>query len=153
MYVLPISLRMQLLELGGMSIGPGTVVKSRCTFAGAVPVSIGRDCYIGFQSTFEASGAIEIGNRVYLAHRVSILTSTHKLGDHTRRASTQILKPVRIGDGCWLGTDVTILPGVTVGDGCVIAAGAVVVSDCAPDGLYAGVPARRIRDLDMVASD
>jgi maltose O-acetyltransferase len=30
----------------------------------------------------------------------------------------------------------------------VIAAGAVVTEDCAPDGLYAGVPARRIRDLD-----
>ncbi len=152
-YVLPVSLRMRLLVLGGMPVGPGTVVKSRCTFAGPVPVSIGRDCYIGFQSTFEASGAIEIGDRVYIAHRVSILTATHELGDHLQRAGPQVRKPVRIGDGCWLGTDVTVLPGVSIGDGCVIAAGAVVVSDCAPDGLYAGVPARRIRELELVASD
>jgi acetyltransferase-like isoleucine patch superfamily enzyme len=30
---------------------------------------------------------------------------------------------------------------------CVVAAGAVVTGDCEPDGLYAGVPARRVRDL------
>lgn len=33
------------------------------------------------------------------------------------------------------------------GPGCVIAAGAVVTRDAEPDGLYAGVPARRIRSL------
>jgi maltose O-acetyltransferase len=55
---------------------------------------------------------------------------------------------VSVGNGSWLGTGVTVLPGVTIGEGCVIAAGAVVTADCAPDGLYAGVPARRIRDLD-----
>lgn len=51
-------------------------------------------------------------------------------------------------DGCWLGGNVTVLPGVTIGRGCVIAAGAVVTKSCDPNGLYAGVPARRIRDLD-----
>ena len=37
--------------------------------------------------------------------------------------------------------------GVTVGDGCVVAAGAVVREDCEPGGLYAGVPARRVKKL------
>jgi maltose O-acetyltransferase len=40
-----------------------------------------------------------------------------------------------------------VLPGVTIGAGCAVAAGAVVTADCEPDGLYAGVPARRVRDL------
>jgi len=47
-----------------------------------------------------------------------------------------------IGDGAWIGARVIILPGVTVGAGAVIAAGSVVTSDCAPDSLYAGVPAQ-----------
>jgi maltose O-acetyltransferase len=40
------------------------------------------------------------------------------------------------------------MPGVTIGDGCTIASGAVVTRDCEPDGMYAGVPARRVKDLD-----
>ena len=39
------------------------------------------------------------------------------------------------------------MPGVTVGSGCIIAAGAVLTADCSPDGIYAGVPAKRIKDL------
>jgi maltose O-acetyltransferase len=85
---------------------------------------------------------------VYIAHRVNVLTATHAIGDRRQRASLpQQRRPVEIGSGCWLGTGATVLPGVTIGDGCVIAAGAVVTGDCTADGLYAGVPARRIRDL------
>ncbi len=151
-YFLPVSIRIRLLSLGGINVGPGTTVKSRCTFIGPGPVTVGRKCYVGFQSVFEAAGSIEIGDGVYIAHRVSILTLTHEIGDRAQRAGALVRLPVRIGDGCWLGTDVTVLPGVTVGDGCVIAAGAVVASDCAPDGLYAGVPARHIRDLEVAGS-
>jgi maltose O-acetyltransferase len=45
--------------------------------------------------------------------------------------------------------NVTVLPGVTVGAGCVIAAGAVVASDLQPNGLYGGVPAKLIQELDV----
>jgi maltose O-acetyltransferase len=152
-YVVPDPVRVRLLARGGMNIGPGTKVKSRCTFVGPAPVTIGRNCYVGFESVFEASGPIEVGHRVYIAHRVNILTLTHEIADRAQRAGALVSLPVRIGDGCWLGTDVTVLPGVTVGEGCVIAAGAVVTSDCTPDGLYAGVPARRIRDLDVAGHD
>ncbi|WP_372495087.1 acyltransferase [Nocardioides pinisoli] len=50
-------------------------------------------------------------------------------------------------NGAWIGAAVTVLPGVTIGPGCVVAAGSVVTADCQANGLYAGVPARRIRDL------
>jgi acetyltransferase-like isoleucine patch superfamily enzyme len=38
-----------------------------------------------------------------------------------------------------------LLPGVVLGDDVVVAAGAVVNRDCVAGGLYAGVPARRVR--------
>jgi maltose O-acetyltransferase len=53
-----------------------------------------------------------------------------------------------IEDGCWIGAGATILPGVTVRAGCIVASGAIVTKDCEPNGLYAGNPARRIRELD-----
>ena len=43
----------------------------------------------------------------------------------------------------------TILPGVTIGKCSVIGAGALVIDNVEPYSIYAGVPARKIRDLDM----
>jgi maltose O-acetyltransferase len=149
MHALPDDRRVSLLRACGLQVGSGTTIKSGCTFEGKPRIAIGVDCFIGAQSFIEAAAAeITIGDRVYVAHRVNVITATHYIGDHAMRASLpQRREPVTIGDGCWLGTGSIVLPGVTVGAGCVIAAGAVVTSDCDPDGLYAGVPARRIRDL------
>jgi maltose O-acetyltransferase len=147
-YVLPRPLRAELLRRCGIPVGEGTTIQASCRFAG-LDVSIGRDCYIGFQCAFVASQAsITIGDNVFVAHRVNLCTATHPVADRTQRAGPTQWFPITIGGGSWLGTGVSVLPGVTIGEGCVVAAGAVVTDDCAPDGLYAGVPARRVRDLD-----
>lgn len=107
---------------------------------------------VGDGSWVNAGAFIEdgtrIGERVAIGPSVTICTVTHEIGPESGRAGQPVNKPVVIGDGCWLGASVTVLPGVTIGRGCVIAAGAVVREDCAPNGLYVGVPARRARDLD-----
>jgi len=79
---------------------------------------------------------------------VLLCTSTHEIGSESQRAGTTIQLPIIIEDGCWVGARANILPGVKIGKGCIIAAGSVVTKDCEPNGLYAGVPAKRIRDLD-----
>lgn len=56
--------------------------------------------------------------------------------------------PIEIKDGCWIGANSTILPGTVIEKGCVIAAGSVVKGRCRQDALYAGVPAKVIRELD-----
>jgi maltose O-acetyltransferase len=52
---------------------------------------------------------------------------------------------VTIGDRVWLGVGAIVLPGVTIADDVVVGAGAVVTRDCPVPGLYAGVPAVRVR--------
>jgi len=69
------------------------------------------------------------------------------MGPSRQRAGENIEAPIVIGDGSWLGQNVSVIAGVTIGAGCMIAAGAGVGSDCEPNGLYAGVPARRIKNL------
>lgn len=110
-----------------ISIGKGTWINTHCYFGGLAPIAIGTNCSFGPQ--------------------VSIHTSAHEIEGPEKRTGPERNKPVTIGNGCWIGMRASILPGVTIGDGCVIAAGAVVASDCGPNGLYGGVPARRIRDL------
>ena len=62
-------------------------------------------------------------------------------GRHARRAGQPTVAPIVVGDGCWIGTRATLLPGVTVAPGCIVAAGAVLTRDTRPNGLYGGVPA------------
>jgi maltose O-acetyltransferase len=108
-------------------IGPGTKVNYRCFFDGAAAIRIGKNCGIGMEVMF--------------------CTSTHKIGPASERAGPDSPGTITVGDGCWIGARAVLMPGVTIGNGCVIATGAVVNKDCAPNGLYAGVPARRIKEL------
>jgi maltose O-acetyltransferase len=111
-----------------LQIGSGTLINHGCHFENVERVEVGRDCALGM--------------------RVLVATSSHELGPPERRAGTWRIAPVRIDDGCWIGAGAILLPGATVGAGCVVAAGAVVRESCDPQGLYAGVPAVRVRDLE-----
>jgi maltose O-acetyltransferase len=121
-------------------------VQPGCWFFGH-DAAIGADTWIGHRCYFDTRARIEIGRRCDLGMEVMLCTSTHLPGTHERRAGRFAPEPIVVGDGVWIGTRATLLGGVTVGDGCVIAAGAVVTEDCEPDCLYAGVPAKRVREL------
>lgn len=77
-----------------------------------------------------------------------LVCDTHQIGDRSCRAVERRYLGIRIKSGTWFGANVTVLPGVTIAEDCVIGAGALVNRDTAPNGLYVGDPARRIRDLD-----
>lgn len=142
----PTTLRVRGLRAIGMRIGDHVIIAPRCWFSGR-KVSIGEGTFINYSCFFDEQAPITIGAGCDLAMQVMICTSTHLPGGPARRAGAAISKPVTVGSGCWLGTRVTVLPGVTIADGCTVAAGAVVTTDCASDGLYAGIPATRVRDL------
>ena len=63
-------------------------------------------------------------------------------------STTQFKGPVRIGDGTWIGTNVSIMPNVTIGRNCVIGANSVVTSDIPDFNVAAGAPARILRAVD-----
>lgn len=141
----PRFLRWRVLRWFGISAEP-CIVSSRVHFGGT-RVRIGYSAYIGPRCFFDALDQITLGDRCRLAMDVLVITSSHALGPATQRAGASRHAPVVIGSGAWIGARVTILPGVSIGEGAVIAAGSVVTTDCPPNGLYAGVPATRKRDL------
>lgn len=119
----------------------------RCFFGGN-QVSIGKGTFVSYGCFFDAVASISIGDRCAIANEVCFVTSYHLVGGPKARAGERRARPIRIGNGCWVGARATFLPGVSVGDGCIIGAGAVVTKDCEPNALYAGVPARVIKRLD-----
>lgn len=136
--------RAALLRRLGLSLGH---VHVRHGLDAGRSLRVGDGSFIGVGCYFEHTAPVVIGRNVAIGSRLSVHTSSHDRGDAPRRAGERWVAPVTIEDGCWLGGNVTVLPGVTIGAGCVIAAGAVVTRDCEPHGQYAGVPARRIKEL------
>ena len=65
-----------------------------------------------------------------------------------RREGWQYDSPITIGDDCWFGGSVIVLPGVTIGDNVVVGAGAVVTKDVPSNVMVAGNPARVIKTLN-----
>lgn len=57
--------------------------------------------------------------------------------------------PVKIGNGCWIGGGVIILPGVSIGDGTVIGAGSVVTKDIPANCVAVGNPCRVVRKINQ----
>lgn len=138
-------LRWRLLRFYGADVQNSKI--SPGVWIGSKRISIGEGAFINTGCMLSTHAHIRIGRRAYLAMRVTVSTSTHEIGSADGRAGKLIASPVVIGDGAWIGANVTVLPGVTIGDGTVVAAGAVVTSDCEPNSLYAGVPAQKKRDL------
>jgi len=108
-------------------------------------IFIGKECQIN-EHTF-IQGA-RIGDYVMIAPHVTILSSMHGYDQISvpmiKQEKKKNIIPI-IGNDVWIGTRAVIMPGVRVGDGCIIGAGAVVTRSTEPYGIYAGVPARKIR--------
>lgn len=144
-YFLPRTARYAVYRIAGVRLRTRNI-RAGC-FIGGPQLSVGRGCFVNQGCVFDTMAPIEIADGCHLGMQTVICTSTHDIGDPSRRAGPLRAEPVRIGVGAWLGARVTVLPGVTIGDGCVVAAGSVVTRDCKADSVYAGVPARWVRDI------
>ncbi|GAA3653094.1 acyltransferase [Microbacterium marinilacus] len=109
------------------------------------PVDIGDDVFVNRDAYIRPG--VRLGDRVNLGPFVRLITDTHEIGGHDKRAGAVRHDPIVVGAGTWIGAAATVVAGVTIGAGCIVAAGAVVTSDVPDDTLVGGVPATRIRRL------
>lgn len=122
-------------------------ILSPVTFDYGYRTSIGHGTFININCYFMDGGTIEIGNNVFIGPSCGFYTANHALDIKARNAGMEIALPIKVGDNCWFGANVSVMPGVTIGSGCVIAAGSVVTKDVADNSLVAGVPAKFIKTI------
>ncbi|CVK97586.1 related to E.coli galactoside O-acetyltransferase [Fusarium mangiferae] len=110
-------------------------------------MSVGKRFYANFNLTVLDSAIVTIGDRVMIGPNVMISTATHETEVASRRACIEYAYPINIGDDCWIGGGVTILPGVTIGEGCTIGAGSIVTRDIPAWSVAVGSPARVVKKV------
>jgi acetyltransferase-like isoleucine patch superfamily enzyme len=143
------------IELGAdCIIGPYTTLS-----AGVMPghvlehspaVRIGDRCLIGKGNGIVAHRSIEIGDDVFTGHHVYITDANHGYEDTALPIGRQFAppRPVRIGEGSWLGHGTIVLPGATIGRHVVVGAGAVVTGELPDFSVAVGNPTRVIRHYE-----
>ena len=139
----------------GSVIGNNTVIHKMHIFnhykGGYKNLTIGDDCFIGEDTSFDLSDKIVLHNQVTISNRVLLLTHTNVgYKDHPlQRYLPKYTKKIEIKRGAFVGANATILPGITVGECSIIAAGSVVTKDVEAKTVVGGVPAKVIKKIRM----
>ena len=123
---------------------------------------IGDDCFIGpfveiqkkvtignntkVQSHAFICELVDIGSNCFISHGVMFINDLFKSGGPAG-GDVSKWKSTRIGNNVSIGSNATILP-VNITDNVVIGAGSVVTKDILESGIYAGNPAKKLRDID-----
>ncbi|MCX6274293.1 MAG: acyltransferase [Bacteroidetes bacterium] len=125
--------------------------------------TIGDDCFIGpfveiqksvtigsktrIQSHAFICELVTIGNNCFISHGVMFINDLFAEGGPAG-GKKELWRSTKIGNHVSIGTNATILP-VSICDHVVIGAGSVVTKDITVPGVYAGNPAKKIRDLQQ----
>lgn len=148
-YFIPCKIRVMLYKKMGIKIDE-CEIRAKC-FLNSKFVSIGKGSFINFFCQFHSSylpeGYISIGENCFIGMNTVFCAITHEIGKKNKRAGENQYYPINVGNGCWIGANSAIMPNVTIGDGCIIGAGSVVIRDCESNCLYAGNPAKKIKEL------
>lgn len=116
-----------------------------CTYG--YNTTVGDNFFMNVNGKLMDSGKITIGNNVFIAPNVCIVTEEHAMDVRQRLEGLEYTHPVTIGDNVWICTGAVILPGVTIGENSVIGAGSIVTKDIPPGSLAVGNPCKVIRSL------
>ncbi len=110
-------------------------------------ITIGKNVWTSFALSgncyIQGGNGVFIGDDTIFAPGVKIISANHDLLDFTVWIKE---KPIEIGKNCWIGANVSILPGVQLGDNVIVAAGAVVTKSFPSNCVIAGVPCKIIKN-------
>lgn len=114
---------------------------------------VGKNVHIGHQVRLDFGNAerITVEDDVLIANGVTLLCHIRDMKNYHigMKVTNQPLEygDILLGKGCYIGLNVTILPGVHIGEGAVIGSCALVTKDIPAWTIAAGVPAKVIRSV------
>ena len=108
----------------------------------------GKSVYANFGLTLVDDNHIYVGDGTMFGPNVILSTAGHPILPELREKGMQYNLPVHIGNNCWLGAGVIVMPGVSIGDNSVIGAGSVVTRDIPANVVAVGTPCKVLREIN-----
>ena len=144
--------RRYFLEIIGAKIGSETLISRNVSIVNPENFSLGDYSGLGRDNIIDCHSKITIGSRVLIGPNVTIFTSNHIWSPLERTYYRQgfTYGEVIIGDDCWIGSNVIILPHVKLGKGVTIGAGSVVTKSIPDFAVAVGSPAKVIKYKDII---
>jgi acetyltransferase-like isoleucine patch superfamily enzyme len=140
-------------SINNISLGDGTKVAHSCRAFGNPEhiLKIGMGCYFGPFCLIDGFNAqVEIGNYVSFSQNVNLMSgSGPNASEKMQRIFPIKREKVSIGDHCWVGASVIIMPGVSLGKHCVVAANSFVNQSFPDYSIIGGSPAKLLRVLSQ----
>ena len=115
---------------------------------GGKHVHFGDGVYANFGLTCVDDTHIYVGSHTLFGPNVVLATAGHPMMPELRKHGIQYNIPIHIGENCWLGAGVIVVPGVTIGDNVVIGASSVVTKDIPSNSVAMGTPCRVVRQIN-----
>ena len=115
---------------------------------GGKHVHFGDGVYANFGLTCVDDTHIYVGSHTLFGPNVVLATAGHPMMPELRKHGIQYNMTIHIGENCWLGAGVIVVPGVTIGDNVVIGASSVVTKDIPSKSVEMGTPCRVVRQIN-----
>lgn len=135
------------------AIGKNVFLADNATIVG--DVIIGDDCSIWFNAVLRGDvNSIRIGNKVNIQDGAVLHTlyqkSVIEIGNNVSVGHNVTIHGAKIEDNVLVGMGSTILDHAVIGHNSIIAANALVLSGTIvePNSVYAGVPAKKVKDIE-----
>jgi galactoside O-acetyltransferase len=134
-----------------IDIGPHCMIDDFTFIYGGHGIKIGRYVHIASFVSIIGGGELEIGDYADIAAGARILTGTDTYYEGARMSTALpeeqrnvVRSKVVVGKDAFIGTNAVVHPGVVIGEGAVVGSCSLVLKDCEPWTIYAGVPCKPI---------
>lgn len=135
------------------TIGENCFIAPNATLVG--DIVMGKDCSVWFNAVLRGDvNSIRMGDKVNVQDG-AVIHCTYKktkaiLGNNVSIGHNALVHGCTIHDNVLIGMGSIVMDNVVVHSNTIIAAGAVVLEGtiCEPGSIYAGVPAKKVKDID-----
>lgn len=134
--------RVFLLRSFGAKIGKNVIIRPSVKITYPWKLTIGDYSWIGDNVHLYTLGEINIGDNSVISQHSYLCTGSH---DYESNNFDIYAKPIKIGNSCWLATDVFVSPGVVIGDNCIVGARSSVFKSLPGDSICMGSPVNVVK--------